>query len=240
MCGRYALKTALADLQRVFGFEGPLPNLPARYNVAPTQGVPVIRLEGGKRRLVMMRWGLVPSWAREIGDKPLINARAETVLEKPSFKAAIARRRCLVPADAIYEWQKHARGAAVPYAIRSADGAPFAMAGIWEVWQSPDGSELESVAILTVDANETLTDIHHRMPAVLSEPDWDAWLDVEGTSAEQARALLRPAPEDAFTAYAISTLVNAVANDSPAVLEPAAPEAEQAKTEPEDAQLCLL
>jgi len=216
------------------------PNLMARYNIAPTQAAAVVRLTpaDGGRELVLLRWGLVPSWSKDpaTGASP-INARADTVAAKPSFRAAFRARRCLVPADGFYEWQApvSGKGPKQPYLIRRRASDPaqgtFAFAGLWERWQGA-GQTIESFAIVTTDANATLRPIHHRMPVILDPRDYAAWLDCDNMRAGD---LLRPAPDDALVAVPISTRVNSVANDDPGVIEPVAvpaPMAEPPKPRP--------
>lgn len=235
MCGRYSITSPPEAIQRVFQVPE-LPNLPARYNVAPTQDVPVVRVGGdsegpeadGGRHLVQLRWGLVPFWADDaaIGAK-MINARAESAAEKPAFRAAFRRRRCLVVADGFYEWKsppkdddapKGARKQ--PYRIQLKSEEPFGFAGLWERWTDPaDQRVLETCTILTTEANAYLRDIHPRMPVMLSPDAFDRWLDPEG-DLDTAKSLLAPYPDDALTAYPISTRVNAVRNDDPSILEP--------------------
>ena len=220
MCGRYSITSPVDALRDLFGIEGPLPNLAPSYNVAPTQAVPIVRLEDGTRRLAFARWGLIPSWAKEIQAKPLINARGETVAEKPSFRAAFRRRRCLVPADGYFEWQKQHQGPKQPFNIVRSDGGPFAMAGIWETWSASDGSEIDSVAIITIDANVQLAPIHNRMPVILAPGDYEPWLDSNRFGKEQAQTLLQPAHEGSLRTYPISRRVNAVANNDARILAP--------------------
>ena len=220
MCGRFLLYSPVDLLQRAFGFSE-LPNLQPRYNVAPTQAVPIIRRkEGGGRELTMVRWGLVPFWAKDlkIGSQ-LINARAETVTSKPAFRAAFAKRRCLVPADGFYEWQKR-EGSKLkqPMLIRRRDGAPFAFAGLWESWRGPDG-EVQTCTIVTTEANAVLSPIHNRMPVVLEPGAYDRWLDPEQPSAE----LLLPCPDEWLEAFPVSTQVNNVRNDAAELIEPLNP-----------------
>lgn len=218
MCGRYTIVHDLASVCERFGVR-PLPFDPGpRYNIAPTQGVPIIINDGGRRELLLAQWGLVPFWARdpEIGSR-LINARAETLAEKASFKHALARRRCLIPADGFYEWLRTG-GSTQPYYIRRTDQALFAFAGLWEEWGSPDGSPLISCAIITVEPNALLAPIHNRMPAILSEEQEEPWM--AGVSArprstarteppeERWRGMLRPWPGDDLEAYAVSRAVN--------------------------------
>ena len=220
MCGRYAVTLPPEAMRRIFGFVEQ-PNFPPRFNVAPTQPVPIVRRGAdGLRHFALVRWGLVPAWAREVGQKPLINARAETIADKPSFRSAFRRRRCLVPADGFYEWQTRATGRKQPFFIRRRDGRPMAFAGIWEHWQTPEGSELESCAIVTTDANAALRPIHARMPAILEEAAWEVWLDPDERRAPDALATLAPAPDTLLEAIPVSTRVNAVANDDAGLVAP--------------------
>ena len=220
MCGRYMITSAREAIKRVFDVPT-LFELAPRYNVAPTQEVPVVRLQEGERELVMLRWGLIPSWAKdpEIGNR-MINARAETVPEKPSFRAAFRRRRCLVVADGFYEWQKRPHGPKQPYYITVGNGGPFGFAGLWERWSDPiEGYLVESCTIVTTMANERLEPIHDRMPVIIDPSDIDAWLDTSGNPAI-AQALLAPYPAERMSAYPISRRINNVKNDDPACLEP--------------------
>jgi len=219
MCGRYTI-TAPPDVMReLFGF-GEQPNFPPRHNIAPTQPVPIVFRDGAQRHFLLVRWGLVPSWVKEAPQSLLINARAETIAEKPSFRGAFRHRRALMPADGFYEWKPVGKGAKQPWLIRRRDRAPFAMAALWETWAAAEGSEIDSCAIVTCEANATLAPIHHRMPVILDEKDWDAWLD-PATPLKEAQALLRPAPDDLLDATPVSTRINSVANDDPSLIEPA-------------------
>ena len=221
MCGRYSLTTPVEGLRRVFGFLEQ-PNLGPRYNIAPSQEVAAVRLgDDGRRHFAWLRWGLIPSWAKEarIGNR-MINARAETVAENPAFRAAFRRRRCLVLADGFYEWQKRENDAKQPYRITLADDGPFGFAGLWESWTNPEGGErIESVTIIVTEANDLLRSINDRMPVILVPRDIDAWLDAAGPR-EAAQALLRPYPAAALAAYPVSTRVNKVTNDDPDLIEP--------------------
>jgi putative SOS response-associated peptidase YedK len=228
MCGRYSLTTAPEAMRRLFRTEGPLPNWPPRYNIAPTQAAPVVRRRsmGQGNEIALLRWGLVPSWSK--GPDPalsMINARAETVATKPAYRAAFRQRRCLVPTDGFFEWQKLAGGgtrpAKQPYHIRMKDGAPFAFAGLWEHWQGGDGSVIESFTIIVTDANELVRPIHDRMPVVLDPSTYDHWLEPK-TPSDLMLALLRPFPARAMTAIKVSTRVNSPRNDDAACIEPAA------------------
>ncbi len=222
MCGRFTLRTPTHRLAEAFGVRD-LPNLAPRYNIAPSQDVAAVRRaeDGDGRELVLLRWGLVPYWAKEpaIGNR-MINARAETVAEKPAFRAAFRRRRCLVAADGFYEWQKTADGKKQPWFIRLADDAPFAIAGLWERWKSPQGDAVESCTLITTEANETLEPIHDRMPVILAPDAWDAWLAPESASAGALTALLRPYTGDGLTAQRIGRLVNDPRSDEPACIAP--------------------
>lgn len=221
MCGRYFLKSSPESLARKFGLFGPVLNFPARYNIAPTQDVPLIRERGGVRELVFMRWGLVPEWSRDgPQSKPLINARSETVNEKPSFRSAFRRGRGLLPADGFYEWQRPDGGPKRPFNIHMTDGSPFAMAAVWDTWTAPDGSIVQSCAIVTTSANKVLEPIHHRMPVILSEDAWAAWLGTPADQAESLLPLLRPAPDDWMVADPITDKVNKVAHDGPDLIRP--------------------
>jgi putative SOS response-associated peptidase YedK len=232
MCGRYLIVSSPEAIRALFGYPE-LPNFPARYNVAPTQPIPIVRIWQGQRQFALVRWGLLPPWVKDPRTFTLlINARADTVLDKPSFRAPMIRRRCLIPADGFYEWK--ADGARKrPHAILPAAGGPVAFAGVWEVWIGPNGEELETVAIITTGASQTLHHIHHRMPVVVAPDAFDTWLDCANVDARAAASLLVPAPEDFFVAHEISTAVNRVANDSPELLAPVGPDTgEDAVAEP--------
>lgn len=207
------------------------PNFPPRHNIAPTQPVPIVILDGGKRRFMLVRWGLVPSWAKEMPQSLLINARAETIAEKPSFRGSFRHRRALMPADGFYEWKAEGKGQKQPYVIRRVDRAPFAMAALWDNWMPADGSEIDSCAVVTCEANETLSPVHHRMPVILDEKDWEKWLD-PATPPKELQALMRPAPADLLDAQPVSTRINRVANDDPGLLDPVVKTAEPPPEKP--------
>jgi putative SOS response-associated peptidase YedK len=220
MCGRYVIKTPPDLLRSIFNY-GEQPNFPPRYNVAPTQPVPVVRIDNGQRRFALVRWGLIPSWVQDPRKfSLLINARAEAVLDKPAFRNAMRRRRCLIPADGFYEWKQEGDRKRPFYA---AGKELVAFAGLWEPWMGPNGEEMETACIITTAANRTLRPLHDRMPAVIPREAFDMWLDCARVDAETAAALLVPAPEDAFAAHEISTAVNRASNDGPALIEPVAP-----------------
>lgn len=217
MCGRYSLTTPADHLAEVFDVPPVTFDYRPRYNIAPTQDVPVVASDRHGKRLGLLRWGFVPAWAYDptIGSR-MINARAETLLDKPSFREAAESRRCLVPADGFYEWAKEG-GRKIPHWIHSPDREPLGFAGLWERWYS-DGSEpVYSMAIITVDANEGIRHLHHRMPAIVPRANRKAWLDTQ-TSVSDALSLLKPY-EGALVAYPVSTLVNSPANDEPGCID---------------------
>ena len=196
------------------------PNFPPRYNVAPTQAVPIVRLAEGQRRFALVRWGLIPSWVKDPRTfSLLINARGESVTDKPAFRAAMRRRRCLFPADGFYEWKAEG-GRKRPYFVRPKSGGPMAFAGLWETWTGPNGEEQETAAIVTTNANRTCAAIHDRMPAIVEPAAFDLWLDSDKVDAKTAAALIAPAREGLLEVYEVSPAVNRVANDSPALIEP--------------------
>jgi len=220
MCGRYTLISPPEAVRLVFGYTD-RPNFPPRYNIAPTQPIAIVRQEGDARRFVLVRWGLIPPWVKDPkAFTLLINARAETIAEKPAFRAAFRRKRCLIPADGWYEWQKIGDKAKRPWHIRATGGGPIAFAGLWEHYMAPDGSEIETAAIVTVDANATLAGIHDRMPAVLAGDAAARWLDPIAEPKELL-PLLGPAPEEAFEAIPVSARVGSVRNDDPGLVAPA-------------------
>jgi putative SOS response-associated peptidase YedK len=220
MCGRFTLSTPAEMVAEIFELANVPPLLP-RYNIAPTQPAPVIRLvpEANRRELDALRWGLIPAWADDpgIGNR-MINARAETVATKPAFRAAFKSRRCLVVADGFYEWQKLPRGKQ-PFHIRMNDGAPFGMAGLWEHWEGPDGTAIETCTILTTDANDVVRPVHARMPVILAHADHGRWLDHRIREAAKLIPLFNPYPPQEMTACPVSKRVNSPANDGPSCIE---------------------
>ncbi len=222
MCGRYTQLMSWRELVELYRLtdDQPALNIPARYNVAPTQQVPIIRvMEDGERRLAMVRWGLVPFWAKDlkIGYK-MINARAETVAEKPSFRNAFRKRRCLVPASGFYEWKGQA-GEKQPYYITLKDG-PMTFAGLWGSWKDPkSGDKIESCTIIVTRANALCAKIHDRMPVILAPNDVDPWLYRE-SEHENLQALLEPYLDRLMIAYPVSKAVGNVRNDEPDLIEP--------------------
>lgn len=220
MCGRYTLATNTQKLAESFsGFEVPA-ELPPRYNVAPTQPIAVVA-NNGQHKVEFFQWGLIPSWAKDpkIGNQ-MINARAETLGEKPAFRNAYKRRRCLVLADGFYEWKKEGDGAKTPMYIRLASGDPFAFAGLWEMWQTAEDTIL-SCTIITTDPNDLMAQIHNRMPVILPPDVYEQWLDPAERSPDQLQGLLQPYPAELMTAYPVSKMVNSPKNDSSALIEPA-------------------
>ena len=217
MCGRYELHTHPAALALAFGLPAP-PSLKPRYNIAPMQDVPVIRLSGENlRELAHVRWGLVPRWARDpsIGSR-MINARAETLAQKPSFRTALKRHRCLIPASGFYEWKLIPGAAKQPIHIGMKDGSPFAFAGLTERWLSPEGEVLDTCTIVTTQANALLAAMHDRMPAIIAPAQYARWLDVAVTDVAE---LFAPYPAEAMTWYPVSTRVNSVRHDDAALIE---------------------
>ena len=216
MCGRFLLLTSGKDVAERFDLEGP-PELLPRYNIAPTQPVAAVRPGDTGRECVRLRWGLVPSWSRDTKVAP-INARAETAADKPLFRAALRKRRCLIPASGFYEWLALAgEKRKQPYCFRPGDERPWAFAGLWERWLGPDGP-VESCAILTTEANELVRPVHDRMPVILPRLYWQEWLDRDSQDAAAVVPLLRPYPAGAMRAYPVSLLVNNPRNDRPECL----------------------
>ena len=227
MCGRYTLVN-LARLTDLFPWIRDLPDHPARYNVAPTQPILVLP-NNHPDRLEFFHWGLIPFWAKDpsIGGK-MINARAETLAEKNSYKNALKRRRCLIPADGFYEWQHLPKSKTKqPLYIHMKDGKPFAFAGLWETWNSPDGSQLNSATIITTSPNDLMLPIHNRMPVILKPEHYKLWLDPAEKSPDELTNLLKPYPAGEMDAYPISTAVNNVRNDTPDLIKPSDPSTTQ-------------
>ncbi|NOX63767.1 MAG: SOS response-associated peptidase [Chloroflexi bacterium] len=220
MCGRFALVASAQELADLFDLDD-APDPAPRYNIAPTQPVLAVRVspETREREFALFRWGLIPSWAKDPGmSARMINARAETAAEKPAFRAAFRRRRCLIPATGFYEWRKQP-GGKQPYFVTMQDDRPFAMAGLWEYWLGADGSEVASCTILTTQPNELVESLHTRMPVILPKTAFDEWLD-PATPPDILRHLLRPYPAEEMLAYPVSRLVNNPANDGPECIEP--------------------
>ncbi|MFW5863092.1 MAG: SOS response-associated peptidase [Spirochaetota bacterium] len=218
MCGRFAQADPLEIIAEQFGIEVIDLDLSPRYNVAPGQQVAVI-IKEETRIMVNLKWGLVPFWAKDpsIGNR-MINARAESVLEKPSFKNAMKKRRCLIPASGFYEWKKDGK-VKVPHYFRLKSGNPFGLAGLWETWKDPGGNELKTFTIITTEPNELAARVHNRMPVIIPENGYATWLDI-ANPPEEAQALLAPYSADRMEAYPVSTMVNSPANDTEELVRP--------------------
>ncbi len=219
MCGRYSLIADIQELARQFEFDGTGFENSPRYNVAPTQSVLTVT-NREERQGEFMRWGLIPSWAKDpsIGNR-MINARGETVAQKPSFRNALQRRRCLVLADGFYEWQKVGKGKR-PMRIVFKSRDPFAFAGLWETWRNPEGETVRSCTIITTEANDLLRPIHERMPVILPRELEEFWLDGDVSDSAALSDVLAPYPDDSMEVYEVSTLVNKATNSSPDLIVP--------------------
>lgn len=221
MCNRFTLRAPPSEVARLCNLPA-IPTLVPRYNIAPTQSIAVVRTSpnDSTRSLDMLRWGLIPSWAKDpkIAYQTL-NARGETAAEKPAFRSAFRRRRCLIPADGFFEWQTVGKKK-LPYHYRLRDGAAFAFAGLWEHWQPSEGGPVESCTILTTEANPLVARLHNRMPVILPAPDYDDWLDPTNQDVEGLKLLLKPYSEELMEAVAMSTHVNNSRHDDPGCLEP--------------------
>ncbi len=223
MCSRYSLTSPPEAVRAYFGYRD-TPNFPARYNIAPTQPVAVVRHDrDGQRQFRLMRWGLLPSFVKDPKQFPtLINARGEEVLDKPSFRGAMRYRRCLVPADGFYEWTGP-KGKRRPFLLRPRQPHLIAFAGIYERWRDPEGGEVDTVAILTCAANDIAAPLHDRMPVVLAAEQFEAWLDVKGTAPEAALALLQPASNDLLEVIEMDPKINDSKRDEPGIQQPLEP-----------------
>jgi putative SOS response-associated peptidase YedK len=219
MCGRYAVTTAPEAMRSLFRYQDQ-PSFPPRYNIAPTQPIAIVRVEEGQRRFALVRWGLIPSWVKDPRTfSLLINARGESLLDKPAFRSAMRYRRCLIPADGFYEWRREGPRKQ-PYYVRLRAGGLMAFAGLWETWTGPNGEEMETAAVVTTLANQTLQSIHERMPVIIAPEAFHIWLDCRSADADTAAALIAPARENLLEAYEVSTAVNRTANDSAALIKP--------------------
>ncbi|MFM9115795.1 MAG: SOS response-associated peptidase [Planctomycetota bacterium] len=217
MCGRFTLSTSSATLMAQFELAS-LPALAPRYNIAPTQLILCVRA-AAPREAALLHWGLIPTWAEDpkIGNR-MINARGETVAEKPAFRSAFRRRRCLIIADGYYEWQASGRQKQ-PYLFTRPDQLPFGIAGLWENWSAPDGTQVESCTLITTEANSFTRPVHDRMPVILAPADYSLWLD-PGSPSPALLALIRPSPEDLLQMQAVSTFVNNPRHESPDCITP--------------------
>ena len=221
MCGRFTLQYSGEMLAQIFGVKA-VQNIKPRYNIAPTQQAPVVRISPTDNQLHIdyLKWGLIPSWAKDpaIGSK-MINVRSETVDEKPSFKSALKHRRCIVPASGFYEWQE-VDGKKHPLYIRLKDDSLMMFAGIWDHWKSPDGEAVESFSILTTSSNDLIQQLHDRMPVILNPQHKDIWLDIQVSDPEQLKPYFAPYPSSLIEVYPVSDLVNSPKNDSPDCIQP--------------------
>jgi putative SOS response-associated peptidase YedK len=222
MCGRFVQYSHPEVYASAFDLDS-LATAKPRYNLAPTQPVLAVRATGDEQReLAGLRWGLVPSWSKGPDSRySMINARAETVDTKPAYRNAFKHRRCLIPSEGFFEWNSSGKGK-TPFLIRRNDGAPFAMAGLWERWHGKEGETIESCTIIVTDANELVRELHDRMPVILAPADYAAWLDPENKATGELLALLRPADPQGWTLVEVSRKVNSPRNDGPELIEPVA------------------
>jgi putative SOS response-associated peptidase YedK len=220
MCGRYNILAYPEALLEHFGVEQPPGiDLKPRYNVAPSQDVPAIRQHDSSRELVLLHWGLIPFWAKDEKLKySTINAKAETIAQKPAFRDAFKKRRCLIPASGFYEWRQE-KGHKQPYNIRLKDEPVFAFAGLWEHWENPEGKVIESCSIIVTEANELIRPIHDRMPVILADADYTTWLDPTESTQSTLTSLLKPYPASEMELYPVSTAVNNPRNDGPDLIQ---------------------
>ncbi len=219
MCGRYFLHATADRLTELFG-EMPMPLLEPRYNIAPTQPIPIVReAAAGRREMVLVRWGLVPGWSKGPDHRfSMINARVETVAQKPAYRNAFRYRRCLIPADGFYEWRPAAAGKQ-PHLLRARDGRPLALAGIWEHWQDANGNELESCAILVGEADSQVRPVHERMPLIVAPESFGRWLDTHSQTPQPLEALLAAQQPPELEIYPVGRAVNDPHNDTAGLLE---------------------
>lgn len=253
MCGRYMVTKPPDAIRRLFGTQGVLPNFPPRYNVAPTQDVPVVAInKEGLRAIVMMRWGLVPWWTETApngkpqSSKPLINARAETVAGMPAFRDSFHERRCLIPADGYFEWDQQSERR-TPHLFRAPDQGLFAFAGLWDRWRAKGADRartpLLSCTVITTNASPLMAPLHDRMPVILPQSAWAAWLGESKQGEQPLLDLLQPGGDEGFTDTVVSTRVNSHVNDDDKVIDPswvepaAAPKSKKAATEPDSGRL---
>jgi putative SOS response-associated peptidase YedK len=211
MCGRFAQRSNPKRLAKEFKVTD-VPDIEARYNIAPTQEILAVRESADGREMTFLKWGLIPSWSKDtsIGAR-LINARSETVTEKPSFRGAFKQRRCIIPADGFYEWQK-ADGKKQPFFFQMRDESPFGFAGLWECWAGQGREAINSCTILTTEANEVLRPVHDRMPVILHPEEYSLWLEGDEREQDLLKELLRPYPAEEMTGYPVSQLVNSTRN----------------------------
>jgi putative SOS response-associated peptidase YedK len=222
MCGRITATFEFSDIRVRWNLDSDLPKYTPRFNVAPetSPNIPVIVRHKGSNECRLMHWGLIPHWAADpsIGNR-MINARAKTLTELPSFKLLVDRRRCIIPADGFYEWRKEGKRK-VPMWVYLRNRQPFGLAGLWDVWRKPDGKRVESFTIITTEPNELVRPIHNRMPVILRPEDEEQWLDVSRTSFAKAQSLLKPYPEELMDAHDVSPIVNSAKYDGPECIQP--------------------
>ncbi|RNB79041.1 SOS response-associated peptidase [Brevibacillus panacihumi] len=219
MCGRFTFVVSPDEIMERFELDSIPFDLPPRYNIAPGQNIPAIIEDKGQRRIGQLRWGLVPSWASDAkGGYKMINARAETLTEKPAFRRLFERKRCIIPADGFYEWQQRPSGKQ-PMRIMMRNGEPFAFAGLFDTWSSPEGEKIHTCTIITTRPNEVLKDIHDRMPVILRQEDEEIWLDRERYDASLLQSLLVPYDPDQMRAYPVPAMVGSPKNDMPECIQ---------------------
>ena len=222
MCGRFSNDAKPEQIEKEFKIGKLNPKLfTPRYNIAPTQMIPVVLEQSGERVIESLRWGLIPSWSKDesIGSK-MINARAETLAEKPSFRDAFKKHRCIIPASGFYEWQKQSKGAKQPFYFRMKDKDVFGFAGLYEQWLDKEtGEQIETFTIITTEANKVLEPIHERMPVILKSKDYDQWLDAKEKDTSELQKLLAPYPSEEMKSYAVSKSVNSPSKDSPELIK---------------------
>jgi putative SOS response-associated peptidase YedK len=222
VCGRFTATFEFSDIRVRWNLDRDLALYKPRFNIAPetSPNIPVIVRQRGGNECRLMHWGLIPSWAKDptIGNQT-INARAESLTEKPAFKHLVGSRRCIIPADGFYEWRKEGKRK-VPMWVHLRSREPFGLAGLWDMWRKPDGKRVESFTIITTEPNEMVRPVHNRMPAILQPEDEEQWLDVSRTSFAKARSLLKPLPADLMDAHDVSTIVNSAKYDGPECIQP--------------------
>jgi putative SOS response-associated peptidase YedK len=222
MCGRFTATFEFSDIRVRWNLDRDLPKYTPRFNIAPetSPNVPVIVRQKGVNECRLMHWGLIPNWAKDptIGNQT-INARAESLTEKPAFKHLVGSRRCIIPADGFYEWRKEGRRK-VPMWVHLKTKEPFALAGLWDVWRKPDGKRVESFTIITTEPNELVRPVHNRMPVILRPEDEEQWLDVSRTSFANVQSLLKPLPDELMDAHGVSPIVNSAKYDGPDCIQP--------------------
>lgn len=226
MCGRYSLTRRQQEISERFGLDQLLAEFSPRFNISPTQKVPVVLKEEGEKKLEAVQWGLIPSWVKDLKTaKPIINARSETLLEKQTFKRSLMKRRCIIPADGFYEWKKEGK-AKIPMWIHCTDNRLFGFAGIYDVWKNAEGEKLRTFSIITCAANDSVAPVHDRMPVILTPEAESLWLDESIENASELMSVLVPAPNELITMHQVSSEVNSSRRDLPTMNQPVDPDAE--------------